>query len=46
MREPEASEARVFARPRKNGEDKEFAAMGDVGDGREKAGCEGDRVFD
>jgi hypothetical protein len=43
FREPVASEASVFARPRKNGVD-ELAAMGDVGEGREKAGCEGDRL--
>lgn len=43
FREPLASEASVFARPRKNGVD-EFAAIGDVGDGSEKAGCEGDSV--
>jgi hypothetical protein len=46
LREPEASEARVLARPRKNGVEDELLAMGDVGDGSEKAGCEGDRVLD
>jgi hypothetical protein len=46
FREPVASDARVFARPRKNGEEDELVAMGDVGEGSEKAGCEGDRLLD
>jgi hypothetical protein len=44
FREPVANEASVFARPRKNGVDDELAAIGEVGEGREKAGCEGDRL--
>lgn len=43
FREPVASEARVFARPRKNGDDDELKAIGEVGEGSEKAGCDGDR---
>lgn len=41
-----AREARVFARPRKKGVDDELAASGDVGDGSEKAGCEGDKLLE
>lgn len=46
FREPVASEARVLARPRKNGDDDELVAMGDVGEGSENAGCEGDRLLE
>jgi hypothetical protein len=46
FREPVASEARVLARPRKNGEDDELEAIGDVGEGRESAGCAGDRLVE
>jgi hypothetical protein len=46
LREPEASEARVLARPRKNGVDDELEAMGEVGDGSEKAGCDGERLLE
>jgi hypothetical protein len=46
LREPVASEASVFARPRKNGDDDELVAIGDVGDGRENAGCDGDRLLE
>jgi hypothetical protein len=37
--------AKVFARPRKKGDEDEDCGklIGDVGDGREKAGCEGER---
>jgi hypothetical protein len=41
-----ARPASVLALPRKKGVDDEFWAMGDVGEGREKAGCEGDRLPD
>lgn len=48
MREPLAREASVFARPRKKGDGEDvfcvFCAIGDVGEGREKAGCDGERV--
>jgi hypothetical protein len=37
-----ASEARVLARPLKNGADDELEAMGEVGEGRENAGWEGE----
>jgi len=39
------SAAKVFARPRKNGGVPEFGGdpNGDVGDGRENAGCDGDK---
>lgn len=40
LREPEVSAARVLARPRKNGVDEVELAIGDVGEGNEKAGCE------
>lgn len=43
LREPVAREARVFARPRKNGVEDE---MGEAGEGREKVGCDGDRFPD
>lgn len=33
-----------MARPRKNGEEELLFVMGEVGDGREKVGCEGDKV--
>jgi len=39
------SEASVFARLRKKGEEGELA-MGEVGGGSEKAGCEGERLAD
>ena len=35
--------ASVLARPRKKGEVEGDAAMGDVGEGSENAGCEGER---
>lgn len=38
------SAASVFARPRKNGDDDVGADMGEVGEGSEKAGCDGDRL--
>jgi hypothetical protein len=41
-----AREARVFARPRKNGDEEELLAMGEVGEGSEKAGCDGDKLLD
>lgn len=48
LREPLAREANVLARPRKNGDDElvlwVFWAIGEAGDGREKAGCDGERV--
>ena len=46
LRDDVVSAANVFARPRKNGGvDAEFGGdpNGEAGDGREKAGCEGDR---
>jgi len=46
LREPVVSAARVFARPRKKGDEEEGADMGDVGDGSEKAGCDGDRFVE
>lgn len=46
LREPVASEASVFARPRKNGDDDELEAIGEVGEGSEKAGCDGDRLVE
>ena len=48
MREPLASEANVLARPRKKGDEEwvfcVFWEIGDTGDGREEAGCGGDRA--
>jgi hypothetical protein len=44
LREPVAREARVFARPRKNGEDDELLAIGEAGEGREKVGCDAERL--
>jgi hypothetical protein len=38
-----ASEASVFARPRKKGDEDELFEMGEAGDGREKVGCDGER---
>jgi hypothetical protein len=38
--------ASVLARPRKKGDDEGEAAMGEVGDGSEKAGCDGERFMD
>ena len=43
LREPVAREARVLARPRKKGEEEELLFIGDVDEGREKVGCEGDK---
>jgi len=43
LREPVASDASVFARPRKNGVEDEVCSIGDVGEGREKVGCDGER---
>lgn len=43
LREPVAREARVFARPRKNGVNGELAESGEVGEGSENVGCDGDR---
>lgn len=43
LREPVAREASVLARPRKKGDEVELFAIGDVGEGRENVGCEGDR---
>jgi hypothetical protein len=44
LREPVVSAARVLARPRKNGEEEAGAEIGDVGEGSEKAGCDGEIV--
>lgn len=51
LREPVAKEAKVLALPRKKGDDDvvfcvfcAFWAIGEVGEGREKAGCDGERV--
>jgi hypothetical protein len=38
--------ANVLARPRKNGEDDVEAAIGELGEGSEKAGCDGERFID
>ena len=35
-----------MARPRKKGDDDGDVAIGEVGEGREKAGCDGDRLAD
>lgn len=45
FREDVVSAANVFARPRKKGEDAEAGGdpIGEDGDGREKAGCVGER---
>lgn len=43
LREPVAREARVLARLRKKGEEGDWLDIGDVGEGREEPGCEGDR---
>ena len=45
LREPVAREARVLARPRKKGDEEELFEIGDVGEGREKVGCEGDKLL-
>jgi hypothetical protein len=44
LREPVAREASVFARPRKNGDEDELLAIGEAGEGREKVGCDGERL--
>lgn len=41
LREPDAKDARVFARPRKNGDED---AIGEAGEGSENVGCDGDRL--
>ncbi len=38
------SDAKVFARPRKRGDDVDGDPNGELGEGREKAGCKGDRL--
>lgn len=46
LREPVASDASVFARLRKKGDDAELLDTGETGGGREKAGCMGDRLVE
>ncbi len=46
LREPVVRAASVFALPRKKGDDDGDAAIGEVGEGSEKAGCDGDRFID
>lgn len=44
LRDPVARDARVFARPRKNGDEVELLVIGEEGEGSEKVGSDGDKL--
>lgn len=46
LRDPVARDARVLARLRKNGDEDEWLAIGDVGEGNEKAGWDAERLLE